>query len=169
MTLVEMTIGRGPLTIHEVLMAIQNNGFVRLVTKSNHLVIAGLQIVHVFGILLLLTSLILMSLRLLGLVLPRQSIPQITGDATRVFWTGLSLAVLSGALMFVTGTEHYFYNRAFDAKMVLLLAAVVVQLVLFRKVALSEAPRPALARVSVALSLAFWFGVAIAGRAIGFV
>lgn len=157
------------MTIHEVLAAIQSNGFARLITKSNHLVIAGLQIIHVFGIVLLLTSLILMSLRLLGLVLTKQSIPQITHDATLVFWIGLTLAVLSGVLMFVTGTEHYFYNPAFGAKMLLLLAAVVLQMGLFRKVALAESPRPVVARVTVALALAFWFGVAIAGRAIGFV
>jgi hypothetical protein len=152
-----------------MLAAIQGNGWVRLITKSDHLVIAGFQIIHVFGIILLLTSLILMSLRLLGWVLPRHSIPQITREATRVFWTGLWLAVLSGALMFVTGTVHYFYNRAFDAKMVLLAAAIVIQLALFRRVAKSESPRPAAARATVALSLVFWFGVAIAGRAIGFV
>jgi len=79
------------------------------------------------------------------------------------------LAVISGALMFVTGTSHYYYNRAFDVKMLLLLAAVVTQLALFRRVAVRESPGPVLARVIVALSLAFWFGIAIAGRAIGFV
>jgi hypothetical protein len=157
------------MTIVDVLTAIQNNGFARAITKSNHLVIAVLQIVHVFAFLLLLSSLVLMSLRLLGLVLQRQSIPQVTRGPTRLFWVGLSLAGITGVLMFVTGTKHYYYNRAFDAKMLLLLAAVVVQLALFRRVAVSESPHPALARVAVALSLAFWFGIAIAGRAIGFV
>jgi hypothetical protein len=113
--------------------------------------------------------LVLMSLRLLGLVLQRQSIPQVTRGPTRLFWSGLSLTVMSGALMFITGTRHYYYNRAFDAKMLLLLTAVVIQLALFRRVAASESPRPALARVTVALSLVFWFGIAVAGRAIGFV
>jgi hypothetical protein len=157
------------VTTVDALTAIQNSGFARAITKSNHLVIAGLQIIHVFAFLLLLSSLVLMSLRLLGLVLQRQSIPLVTRAPTRLFWWGLSLAVISGGLMFVTGTKHYFYNRAFDAKMLLLLAAVVVQLALFRKVAGSESPSPALARVTVAVSLTFWFGIAIAGRALGFV
>ena len=157
------------MTILDALTAIQNNGFARAITKSDHLVIAGLQIIHVFAFLLLLSSLVLMSLRLLGLVLQRQSIPQVTRGPTRLFWSGLSLTVMSGALMFITGTRHYYYNRAFDAKMLLLLTAVVIQLALFRRVAASESPRPTLARVTVALSLAFWFGIAVAGRAIGFV
>jgi hypothetical protein len=153
----------------DALTAIQTSGFARAITKSNHLVIAVLQIIHVFAFLLLLSSLVLMSLRLLGLVLQRQSIPQVTQGPARLFWFGLSLAVVSGALMFVTGTKHYYYNRAFDAKMLLLLTAVVIQLALFHRVAVSESPRPALARASVAFSLLLWFGVAIAGRAIGFV
>jgi hypothetical protein len=153
----------------DALTAIQVSGFARAITKSNHLVIAVLQIIHVFAFLLLLSSLVLMSLRLFGLVLQRQSIPQVTQGPTRLFWFGLSLAVVSGALMFVTGTKHYYYNRAFDAKMLLLLTAVVIQLALFQRVAVSESPRPALARATVAISLVFWFGVAIAGRAIGFV
>lgn len=157
------------MSIVDALSAIQNSGFARAITKSDHLVIAGLQLIHVFAFLLLLSSLVLMSLRLLGLVLQRQSIPLVTYGPTRLFWSGLSLAVISGALMFVTGTRHYFYNRAFDAKMLLLLVAVVIQLVLFRKVAEGESPSRVLATATVALSLVFWFGVAIAGRAIGFV
>lgn len=157
------------MSIVDALSAIQNSGFARAITKSDHLVIAGLQLIHVFAFLLLLSSLVLMSLRLLGLVLQHQSIPLVTYGPTRLFWSGLSLAIISGALMFVTGTRHYFYNRAFDAKMLLLLVAVVIQLVLFRKVAEGESPSRVLATATVALSLVFWFGVAIAGRAIGFV
>jgi hypothetical protein len=157
------------LTIRGVLAAIQGNGLVRLITKSDHLVIAGFQVIHVFGLVLLLTSLILMSLRLLGWVLPQHAIPQITREAARLFWIGLGMTVLSGTLMFVTGTAHYFYNRAFEVKMVLLTLAIVVQLASFRKIAASESPRPAVARMTVAVSLLLWFGVAVAGRAIGFV
>jgi len=157
------------MTIRQILAAIQHSEWVRRITKSDHLVIAAFQIVHVFGILLLLSSMILVNLRLLGWVLPRESIPAIAREAAPLFWSGLALAVLSGALMFATGTEHYFYNPAFEAKMAMLAASIAVQLGLFRSVARRESPRPAVARVTVALSMALWFGVAIAGRAIGFV
>ena len=155
--------------VDALLTAIQSSSFARSITKSNHLVIAGLQIVHVFGFLLLLTSLLLMSLRLLGLALRRHGIPQVTREPARLFWAGLSLAVISGTLMFITGTKHYFYNAAFDAKMLLLFVAVLVQIVVFRTVAAREAPRPILAKLVVAISLVLWFGIAAAGRAIGFV
>jgi hypothetical protein len=64
---------------------------------------------------------------------------------------------------------HYFYNRAFDVKMLLLVGAVAVQCSLFRRVTARPVPRPSAARWTAALSLLLWFAVAVAGRAIAFV
>jgi len=75
----------------------------------------------------------------------------------------------SGLLMFIGSPRHYFYNPAFDVKMGLLVLAVLIQAILFRKVANSDRPGPWLTRASVALSLGSWFAVSMAGRAIGFV
>lgn len=153
----------------DILTALQNSSIARLVTKSNHLVIAGLQLLHVFGILLLFASLALVSLRVLGLVLTQRSLPEVVRQPERLFWIGLSLAVASGTLIFLSGTIHYYYNRAFDLKMILLLVAVVGQFLWFRRIGSGEAPRAALARTAVALSLAFWIGVGAAARAIAFI
>ena len=51
----------------------------------------------------------------------------------------------------------------------LLLAAVLMQILLFQRVSARESATPLLARISVAISLVLWFGVSLAGRAIGFV
>lgn len=74
-----------------------------------------------------------------------------------------------GVAMFIGAPTHYAYNPAFVVKMMLLIAAVVVQAAVFARVAASEAPRPALVRIGVTLAVSFWFGVSLAGRAIGFV
>jgi hypothetical protein len=155
-------------TTLELLKAVQGSALGLAVRKSNHLVGAGLQILHVVGFVLLLAALVLVSLRLLGLVLKQYAVPQVTREATRLIWVGLGLAVLSGTLMFVGSPVMYFYKWAFELKMLLLVVAVVVQVTLLRRVAANEAPSPALARVSVALSLVFWFGIGLAGRMIGF-
>ena len=52
--------------------------------------------------------------------------------------------------------------------MVLFVSAIIIQFALLRRVAASEAPKPALARTAVALSLVAWFGIGLAGRMIGF-
>ena len=66
-------------------------------------------------------------------------------------------------LMFIGSPKHYFYNPAFDVKMLLLVVAVLVQAVLFRWVSRSDNPSPWLTRTTVAVSLASWFAVSMAG------
>jgi hypothetical protein len=157
------------MTTLDVLTAIQNSAVAHAVSKSNHMVGAGLQIVHVLGFILLLASLVLISLRLLGLAFADQPISKVGRDATRLIWLGLALAVISGTLMFVSSPKMYYYNPAFELKMLLLVVAVLVQVLLLRRVTVNDSPTPALARTSVALSLVFWFGVGLAGRIIGFI
>jgi len=153
----------------DVLNAIQNSAVAHAISKTDHLVGASLQIVHVIGLILFLASLVLISLRLLGWVLNQQTVPQVAAEASRLMWTGLTLTAFSGTLMFIVTPKLYYYNWAFGLKMTLVVFAVIVQAVLFRKVAKRAAPHPTFARASVVLSLSCWFAVAFAGRMIGFV
>jgi hypothetical protein len=156
------------MSVDPVLTAIQNSAVAHAISKSNHLVAAGLQIVHVLGFVVLLASLVLLSLRLLGLVFKKQPIEQVSRDAIRLIWWGLAIAVISGTLMFVSSPKLYFFKGVFQLKMLLLIVAVLVQVTLFRKV-VADNPTPSFARSIVALSLVAWFGIGMAGRAIGFV
>jgi hypothetical protein len=155
------------MSIDSVLTAIQNSAIAHAISKSNHLVAAGLQIVHVLGFVVLLASLVLLSLRLLGLVFKKQPIEQVSRDAIRLIWWGLAVAVISGTLMFVSSPKLYFFKEVFQLKMLLLIVAVLVQVTLFRKV-VAGSHSPSFARSIVALSLVCWFGISMAGRAIGF-
>jgi hypothetical protein len=157
------------MTIETLLNTIQGSALSHAISKANHLLMAGFQVIHVMGFVLLLAALVLVSLRLLGFILTPQTVPDVARQALRLLWSGLALAIGSGLLMFIGSPRHYVYNPAFDAKMVLLVIAVLVQALLFRKVANSDHPSPWLARTSVALSLTLWFAVSMAGRAIGFV
>ena len=157
------------MSIAQVLTAIQNSAVAHAISKSNHMVAASLQIVHVIGFILLLASIVMISLRLLGLAFAQQPISKVGRDATRLIWIGLALTVASGTLMFVSSPRLYYYNPAFELKMLLLIAAVLIQVLLLRRVAASDSPTPALVRTTVALSLASWFGVGLAGRIIGFI
>jgi hypothetical protein len=153
----------------DVLADLQNSALAHAISKSNHLIGASLQILHILGFILLLSSITVISLRLLGLTFRNQPIERVARDGTRLIWIGLALAVASGTLMFVSGARHYGYNWAFEMKMGLLLAAVLAQVLLFRRVTAMQLPRPALARVSAGLSLTLWFSVGLAGRMIGFI
>jgi tellurite resistance protein TehA-like permease len=102
-------------------------------------VILAIQIGHVLGLVLLLTTLLLVNLRLLGWGLARQPLRQLV-DSTR--WS---------------------------LRLGLLLAALVLQASLYRFVTVREPVAPLLARTTAVLSLSLWFSVGLAGRAIGFV
>ncbi|MEJ1962336.1 MAG: hypothetical protein WDO56_12645 [Gammaproteobacteria bacterium] len=64
---------------------------------------------------------------MLGLVFADQPVSKVGRDATRLIWLGLALAVISGTLMFVSNARMYYYNPAFELKMLLLIEAVLVQ------------------------------------------
>jgi hypothetical protein len=157
------------MTVEEVLTWIQGSALAHAISKSNHMVGAGLQILHIIGFVLLLASLLLLSLRLLGFVFVRQPVAQVADDATRLIWIGLALAVFSGTLMFVSTPRLYFHNWAFQLKMALLVVAILIQLLLFRRVARAQSPSPARVWTSVVLTLVAWFGISLAGRMIGFI
>jgi hypothetical protein len=157
------------MSTFEILSWLQDSWLAHTISKTDHLVGAGLQIVHVMGLVALLASLVLISLHLVGLAFKNQPITEIAKEATKLVWVGLTLTALSGTLMFIATPKLYFYNPAFQLKMVLFFIAVIVQLALFRKTAAQTAPSPAFARASVGISLAAWFSVAMAGRMIGFI
>jgi hypothetical protein len=146
---------------------LQNTSLSHAIAKANHLFMAGLQVVHVLGFIFLLAALLLSSLRLLGWALAGQPVAQVARDATRLLWVGLAFTVASGTLMFIGAPTHYASNPAFELKMLLLVIAVITQVTLFRGAAQSTSPVPA--KAGVVVGLVFWFGVSLAGRAIGFV
>jgi hypothetical protein len=156
------------MSIDSALTAIQDSAVAHAISKSNHLIAAGLQIVHVLGFVVLLAALVLLSLRLLGLVFKQQPIEQVSRDAIRLIWWGLAIAEISGTLMFVSSPKLYFFKGVFQIKMLFLIVAVIVQITLFRKV-VAGGHSPSFVRSIVALSLVAWFGIGMAGRAIGFV
>lgn len=157
------------MRIDEILFAIQNSALAHLVSKSNHLVGAALQIVHVFGFILLLAAIVFISLRVLNLALGSYSLQELTRNANRLIWVGLTLAVTSGVLMFIATPQLYVSKWAFNLKIVLFIVAVSLQVTLFRKAANAELPNPTFAKASVIVSLIVWFSVSFAGRIIGFI
>lgn len=157
------------MSFTEILYWLQQTALAQAVSKSSFWVGAGLQIVHIFGILLLLGSVLLVSLRLLGLVLQDRPVSAVSRTVTRFIHVGLALLATSGFLMFITMPVRYMQNSPFVYKMGFLVVGVLLQLLLFRKVAAQDAPSPVLARSTAVATLAIWLVVAWAGRFIGFV
>jgi hypothetical protein len=148
---------------------LQESPPILLLRGANHLVIEITEVAHVLGLVSFLAALLLVNLRLLGLGLRRQSIPDVATAAAPLLWTGLGLTLLTGTILFLSGPVRYYLNSAFQPKMALLALALLVQVALYRRVVRLQAPSVALGRVVGGASLLLWFGVGVCGRAIGYV
>lgn len=152
----------------EIFATIQNSQFGQFIGSQNHLVGATLQVAHITGMLLVLSSILLVSLRLLGFGVRNATLQQLTQATSGLIWTGLGLLAFSGILIFIPAATIYYPKAFFWSKFILLAIALVVYLTWYRKITNQESPNATAAKFTAFLSLALWFGVAFCGRFIGF-
>lgn len=149
--------------------ALQNSELAISLGQSNHLYGVLAQIFHIAGLILILAPLLIVNLRLLGAGLTNQPVTQLVKATNPLIWTGLVFISLSGLFMFAPSALLYYPNPAFWYKFELLGLALILQFTLYRKITATETPNRALAVATAIASLTLWFGVGIAGRAIGYV
>jgi hypothetical protein len=145
--------------------ALRGSAYVYPIVMSMHMVGIAL-----FGGMVLMTD-----MRLLGWGMRKRSIADVV-DQFRVpkRW-GLLLIVTCGVLLAGSKAEEYYYNAFFRAKLILLAAVAVHELVFRRGVyadpaALDRAPGvPGSAKLAAALSLVLWASIACCGRGIGYI
>jgi hypothetical protein len=157
------------MTTNQLLHWFQDSWLGLFVRKSDHLVGAGIQVFHIVGLILLLTVVLLLTLRLFGFGLRKQSIAEIAEATTPIFWLGYALTVSSGFLMFIGNAVIYYGNPAFQYKMNLFALASLIQIILFTKGLQSQVIPQAIIKGAALLSFSLWLAVGLAGRAIGFV
>ena len=132
--------------------------------------IAALLTLHLFGLTALLGSIVVTSLRLLGLFQVHKPIAQLRRDVAPATVAGLLLMIATGSLIFTGGAEAYYAGYWFRLKMVLLFVALVFHFTIFRIVTTADEGRftRAACRLTGVAALLLWFGVGWAGRAIAF-
>jgi hypothetical protein len=129
---------------------------------------------HLFGIISLVASTSILDLRLLGLILQRNSVSKLAARCLGWAWGGFTVQVVTGFLLFSSEATKMYGSRVFQIKMLLILLAGVNALVFhvlaFRKVAKwDDAPvTPLSARFAGGISILLWFGIVAAGRWISY-
>ena len=125
----------------------------------------SLEVVHIVGIGLLIGSLVVFELRVWGLgravelhALARLALP--------ISVSGFALALCSGLVMFLSQIDEMLGNKAFLAKMGLLVLAGANAVAFHLRGGL--AVDDALARAQTALSLGLWIAVVFCGRWIAY-
>jgi hypothetical protein len=157
------------MTTHTIANTIQDSSVSTYLRSIDHDFIVVFEVVHVLGLLLLLSPLVIINLRLLGAGLKQQTVAQVFQAFYPFMLTGLVVAVVSGTSLFLTFPVMYYNNPMFLPKIGLLFLALTVQLVLVLTTIKQTYPNPLFAKSAALVSLTLWFGIGFAGRAIGFV
>jgi hypothetical protein len=125
------------------------------------------QTVHLLGIAIVMSSVVLLDLRILGLALPSQAVQELTRRVMPWVWWTLPVMLLSGLPFVLARPQRYFTNPIFGLKFALLLPAVALAALLhvygIRK------PDDRGTKLIAAVSLLLWIGVVLAGRWIAYV
>ena len=147
---------------------IQASAVARYIGSLNQLYCAFMELVHIAGMLQLLTSILLTSLNLLGLGLRNVPVRLLHKTTASLFWWGLSLLVISGLFIFIPAASSYYPNDFFWAKFILISLGLLTYITLYRSVINAIKPSQWLASVTGVLIVSLWVGVAFAWRFIGF-
>lgn len=141
------------------------------VMRSSPALYPAVEILHILGFVVLVGSILALDLRVLGwgraiAILP---MAQLLLPLSRV---GFLLAISMGFLLFSADAGHVVRNPAFQAKL-LLIAAALVNIVIahvgpWRRVALWQDEAPGGAKAAALASLLLWLGAVCAGRLIAY-
>jgi hypothetical protein len=124
--------------------------------------------IHIGGMAVGVGSIALVDFRLLNLGL-RHETPGRILRYTEVWTIGaLILVLFSGLMLFVSQVGIYLSNQVFPYKMYVLLAALVYNFTIHRKVAAMENPSPGLSKLVAILSLLLWVSIVFGGIFTGF-
>ena len=126
--------------------------------------------VHLLALALLGGTLLMVDLRLLGTGLRDQPVRQLARDVHPWLVGALVMMIATGVPLFLSESIKCYYNTAFWVKITTLPFAILFTFTIRRRVTMADpgggAPVPP--KLVGLTSLALWFGVAAAGRWIGF-
>lgn len=131
-------------------------------------IFAAMEVVHLFGLTLVLGTALVVNLRVFGLGLRQLSVADLVSDTRPWNGFGLVLSIGSGVLLLVSEAVKLAGSPPFAVKMVLFAAALGYTSLVHRRVVRLATASDSLKKASAALALFLWFGVALAGRAIAF-
>ncbi len=124
--------------------------------------------VHIGGFAVAVGSIALVDFRMLNLGLRQETAARILRYTE--LWTLIALlfVLFSGLALFFSQVDIYLVNLIFPLKMYVLLAALIYNFTVHRKVATMENPPPVLSKVVAIVSLLLWVSVVFGGIFTGF-
>jgi uncharacterized membrane protein len=143
---------------------LQDNSIIIALTSTGWSA-ALIAILHYYSMFVLVGSMAIVNLSVLGLVGTDKSAASM---AKRIFpwaWASLAVNVVSGFIMFAGDATAYVPTKSFSAKILVVLSAIVLSIVLQRRIPTwDQSPiMPTAARVLAVVSILFWVGAILMG------
>ena len=136
--------------------------------RNSQYAFAVIEVVHLFGLTLLLGGIFMMSLRLFGLIMRDTPLSLVARQLGWVSFSGLVLMVATGLPLFASEALKCYKNDMYWYKMAFFFPATIFHFTMYRKVTRSDTSQPFMRGLTGVLALFLWFGVAVFGRAIGY-
>lgn len=124
--------------------------------------------VHIGGFAIGIGSIVLVDFRMLNLGLRHETAGRILRYTEPWTLFALVFVAFSGFALFLSQPNIYLTNLIFPIKMYVLLAAIVYNFTLHRKVAVMENPRSFVSKVAAIVSLLLWVSIVFGGIFTGF-
>jgi hypothetical protein len=125
--------------------------------------------IHICGFTLLVGTVVILDLRLLGLVLRRQTVPHLSKALNPWIWTGMLIQLTTGPYLLSSDAGEYWQVSAFRNKMLFLLVALLFHFTVIRKATAPTEESTALGwrKPAAIVSLGLWCCVLLAAMWIG--
>jgi len=143
-----------------------------MVIQNAFWVIPTVQTIHIASIAIVMSSIIMLDMRLLGVSARGRTVESVAARFLPWVWGALVVLLLSGSLLIIGEPARELLSQVFWLKMTLLIGALLLTFGIQRgsrgAAALWERHRAVAALVAVA-SLLLWMGILAAGRWIAYV
>ena len=126
-----------------------------------------LEIIHIAGFALALSTIFMVDLRLIGVGLRKLRASQMAKDLAPWTLWGFAAVLISGPLIWTSDPNMYLHNPGFLFKMAVLTVALIYHYTIHRKVALMDGSMALGATVGV-ISILLWVSVVFGGIFIAF-
>lgn len=156
----------------EILTTLENLAWPTAIRESDWL-FPTIETVHVFALVLVVGSIMVVDLRLLGLTNRKRPFSEMAAEMLPWTWSSFVLAAIAGLLMFTSKAVTYYANIPFRIKIACLVLAGM-NMAFFHWVSArhlaswDRSTPPGAAKFAGAASLTLWTIIVAAGRWIGF-
>jgi hypothetical protein len=161
------------LSLNEICLWIDHTMLSQAIQATNW-VVPTVQTIHILAIAAVASSALMIDLRLIGVFWANQPMKDVSSRFLPLVWWPLLILLATGIIMIIAEPARSLKNPAFQLKMLLLIAALIVtglfQFLQRRNVSfgdLRSGPRAAAATLAI-VSMLLWSSIIFAGRWIAY-